>query len=587
MVIQHGVPEATEVDNGSAKSAIGSTGRAVVLTFGLLSPAKGIEVVLDALPSVVSRHPEVLYIVVGATHPQVRREQGEEYRDSLAAQVVRLGLEDHVRFEDRYVDLDELCLFLAAADIYVTPYHSVDQIVSGTLAYAVGTGRAVVSTPYPYAQELLADGRGRLVPYADPAALATEFNALLDDTVGTEHMRSLAFEFGRQMTWPAVAQQYATLFAEVVDSHQQPQRAWQPPLERPSPSFAYLRALTDDTGVFKHAWNAVPDRVHGYCTDDVGRALVAAIHGVARRDDPTAASLVPTYLSFLKAAQREDGRFDNLLGYDRRFVPDTASEDTLGQALWGLGTLVSASTDDAWRAAARAMFDQALAPASELIAPRAAAYAISGLYGYLERLPGALAARRVMQRLATGLESRLDDHRSSDWHWFEPHLTYANAKKPHALLLAGRACENPAWIAAGVASLDFLIRMTFVDGRFDFVGNAGWYPRGGRRAEFGQQPIEAGYTAEACIVAYEITGASHYLELAHAAVEWLVGRNRLGVALYDPISGRCADGLDRHGASANAGAESTVCALLALLAVPAPARVARLREERPAAAAPE
>jgi glycosyltransferase involved in cell wall biosynthesis len=567
-VIPHGVPNMAAVEPDDAKAAIGAEGRFVVLTFGLLSAAKGIEVALDALPAVVAAHRDVLYIVLGPTHPQVQRVDGEAYRTSLRSQVSRLGLEDHVRFDDRYVDLEDLCLFLSAADLYVTPYHNVEQIVSGTLAYAVGLGRAVVSTPYRYAQELLAEARGRLVPFADPAALAGALNVLISDPAGRARMRKLAHDHGRRMTWPAVAHAYQKLFADVVESHEQRPAAPPVQLVRPTPSFAYLRSLTDDTGVFQHACHGVPDRIHGYCTDDIGRALVAAVRGVARCDDPVAATLLPTYLSFLRSAQREDGRFANLLGYDRCFVTGTDSEDTLGQAVWGLGTVVSGSTEEGWRALACELLGRAVPAVAELTAIRAAAYAICGLHGYLERLPGALAVRRVMQRLAAGLESHLDEHHTPGWAWFEPKLTYGNAKVPHALLLAGRACDHERWITTGLTTLDFLVEVTFVAGRFDFVGNAGWYPRGGPRAQYGQQPIEAGYMAEACMEAYGVTGGLRYLELAQAAVDWFLGRNRLGQPLYDPATGRCADGLDRHGVSDNGGAESVVCALLALLAVP-------------------
>ena len=281
-------------------------------------------------------------------------------------------------------------------------------------------------------------------------------------------------------------------------------------------------------------------------------------------------ALVPTYLSFLGWAQRDDGRFENLLGYDRRFVPGSESEDTLGQAVWGLGTVVACSPDDGWRSMAVHLVDRALPATAELRSTRGRAYAIGGLYGYLERYPGALAVRRVLERLAGRLEASLAEHRGPGWVWFDDELTYANAKMPHAMLLAGRAVDRERWLAAGLETLDFLLDLTFVNGRFDFVGNEGWYPRAGRRAVYGQQPIEAGYTAEACMVAYEVTGDVRYLASARAAVEWFAGRNRQGVALYDPITGRCADGLDRHGVSRNAGAESVLSALLGLLAVPSP-----------------
>lgn len=574
LTIPHGVPDAAGVDLETAKRAVGAEGRTLLMTFGLLSSAKGIEDVLDALPAVIAEHPDVLYVVLGATHPHVNRDHGESYRESLVDRVGRLGIGDHVSFDDRYVDLDELRRFLSATDIYVTPYHSVEQIVSGTLAYAVGVGCAVVSTPYPYAEELLADGRGRLVPFRDPPALGAALSGLLGDDGARTEMRRLAHEHGRSMRWPAVAQTYTDVFADVAATHERSPVRWSPSAAAaaalPRPSFTYLRTLTDDCGVFQHAPHAVPERRHGYCTDDVGRALVAAVLGADRLGDPTAAAMVPTFLSFLSAAQRDDGRFDNLLGFDRRFVGDSATEDTLGQAVWGLGTVVAESTDDGWRTLAGRLVNEALPAVTELRATKSVAYAICGLCAYLERFPGALAARRGVRQLADLLVARLAARRSPGWNWFDAELTYANAKVPESLLHAGRTCDEPSWVAAGLSTLDFLIDTTFVADRFDFVGNDGWFVSGGDRATFGQQPIEAGYTVSACVAAYESTGEERYLEHAFAAAEWLVGRNRLGVALYDADSGRCVDGLDRHGASTNAGAESTICAILGLLALPAP-----------------
>jgi hypothetical protein len=487
-----------------------------------------------------------------------------------------------VTFVDRYVDLDELCQHLAATDVYITPYRGAEQIVSGTLAYAVGMGRAVVSTPYRYAVEMLGDGRGSLVPFGDAGALAAAVDGLLADDEARAAVQRRAREHGRSMTWPAVASSYADLFAEVIAEHQRRPVPWTP-VEVPRPSFAFLRRLTDDTGCFQHATHGIPDRAHGYCTDDVGRAIVAAVQGQARLGDPVASSLIPTYLSFLAAAQRPDGSFDNLLTFDRRPVPRSDSEDTLGQALWGLGETVCGATDAGARALAAELVGRSLPAAGRLTATRAMAYALVGLRGHLERFPGAVATATTMRLLAARLASRLADHRGPGWAWFDDALTYGNAKVPEALLVTGRALEHGGWVADGLTALDFLLETTTSAGTFDFVGNEGWLRRGGTAAAFGQQPIEAGYTAQACMVAYEITGDESYLGHARSAVEWLLGRNRLGVALYDPATGRCADGVDRHGASDNVGAESVVCALLGLLALPTAGHRGRAGDESSAA----
>jgi len=573
-MIPHGVPDLPFADVSRPKTAIGAEDRSVLMTFGLLGPDKGIEVALDALPAVVAEHPEVLYIVLGATHPEIVRHHGEQYRDQLVAQVERLGLEDHVLFENRYVDLDVLCRYLAATDLYLTPYHGTEQIVSGTLAYAVGLGCGVVSTPYPYARELLADGRGRLVPFDDPATLGAALLELIGDRSARESMQRQAYDHARSMTWPAVATAYRALFDEIGgDPRARRQTAHQGPVlargqALPAPTFSYLRLLTDDTGVFQHTRHGVPDRRHGYCTDDVGRALVAAVGGMTKRGNAHAAALVPTYLSFLHLATRDDGRFENVMGYDRRFLAGTASQDTLGQAVWGLGTVVGSAPDRGWRSLAGELVDQALPALADLQHTKAVAYAICGLHPYLRRYPGALDARRVHDHLAELLVGRVATHSSGDWTWFDDALTYANPKAPEALLLAAESSNRPDWAELGLVTLDFLLDATFVDQRFDFVGNDGWRHRCGPRAIYGQQPIEAGYTAEACMVAYRRTGEPRYLRMAEAAVRWLLGANRSGQALYDAATGRCRDGLDRHGVSSNSGAESAICALLGLLAMP-------------------
>ena len=563
-VIPHGVPAGPRIDQDKAKDGIVARGRTVLLTFGLLSPGKGIEVVIEALPAVVAEHPDVLYVVLGATHPHVLRD-GDDYRTGLQARAQELGVLDHVRFVDRYVDLEELRRHLAASDVYITPYHGSDQIVSGTLAYAVGSGCVVVSTPYAYARELLADGRGELVPFRDPVAMAETLTALLGDDERRAELARRSRAHGEAMSWPAVGAAYQELFAEVIARHE----ARPLPLVRrevPAPRFDHLRALTDDVGVFQHAPHGIPERAHGYCTDDVGRALVVAVEG-AVRGDAVAAGLVPGYLSFLQDAQQPNGRFANLMGFDRRFQESTASQDTLGQAVWGLGVTVGLSPDPHWRALAAEVLERAVPASAHLNATRAVAYAMTGLVGYLQHFPGALSVQRVLRTLAERQLHRLTAHSRGEWTWFDDALTYGNAAVPAALLLAGRALGEPAWVDAGTRTLDFLLERTFDDGRFEPVGNEGWFDRDGHKAVYGQQPVEAGLTVRACVTAYDLTGEPRYRDAATGAAQWLLGANRLGLQLYDPDTGRCADGLDRHGASHNAGAESTICALLALLAL--------------------
>jgi len=578
-LLHHGVPEAPFVDPNYYKDKFGVEGRLVLLTFGLLSRNKGIELMPNALPTVVHAHPEVVYIILGATHPEVRRSEGEAYRLALQRQVRALHLEDHVVFYDRYVDLPELLEYLGACDIYVTPYQAQEQIVSGTLAYAVGLGKAVVSTPYLYAEELLADGCGQLVPFGDAPALARTLITLIENEVERHRMRKLAYAYGQQMIWSEVAKGYRTLFERVVTTHRQQclarpvHKLNQVSYALPEIKLEHLRRLTDDTGIIQHATYGVPDRRFGYTADDAARALVVTLMHYRQCGDAVALDLAMRYLSFLAYAQLPDGHFHNMMSYPRQFLDERGSEDTLGRALWGLGTTVALAPGEGMRALARERFERAL-DALALRHPRALAYAICGLYNFLQRYDGAALVRRKLVECAEQLVvwyewSCVEDHEMSAgaWRWFGDALTYANAKMPQALLLAYDVTGTARFRHIGLASLDFLLAETYHDGYFDFIGNQGWYRRGGARAILGQQPIEAGYTAEACLTAYDLTGEQRYLHLARAAAEWLLGRNCFSARLYDLATGACADGLDPQGPSLNQGAESVICALLTLIVV--------------------
>lgn len=573
--IHHGVPDAPFVDPNYYKDKFGVEGRLVLMTFGLLSRNKGIEMVLEAMPKVVAAYPRAVYIVLGATHPEVKRREGEDYRLWLRRRVRELGLEDHVMFYDRYVDLAELLEFIGACDIYVTPYKAMDQIVSGTLAYAVGMGKAVVSTPYLYAEELLASGRGRLVDVGDSDGLATTLVKLIENRAGRHRMRKKAYEYGRQMIWSEVANRYLELFERASTAY--PNKRLTPRIRKltaagydlPEIKLDHLIRLTDDTGIMQHATCGVPDRRFGYSTDDAARALVVTLKHYDQYGDEVAIDLATRYLSFLSYAQLEDGRFHNFMSYSRDFLDDQGSEDTLGRALWGLGTAVRYSPTEGMRALARSMFERSM-EVLDFEHPRAMAYAICGLYNFLHRYDGAPPVRRKLTELAQQLAEIYERGSDKEWRWFGDEMTYANAKMPEAMLLAYRATGDEQFKKIGFESLEFLLEQTYRDGRFDFIGNQGWYRRGEERAVLSQQPIEAGYTAEACLVAQEVSGDQRYLELAEAAAEWLLGRNRLGARLYDFATGACADGLNPHGPSLNQGAESVICGLLTLLTVSEP-----------------
>ncbi|MCX8118125.1 MAG: glycosyltransferase family 4 protein [Desulfobacterota bacterium] len=570
--IHHGIPDTPFVDPNFYKDRFQVEGRFVLLTFGLLNPNKGIELVLEALPLVAEKYPKVAYIILGATHPEVKRLRGEEYRLSLQRKVTKLGLESHVFFYNRFVDLQELCEFIGACDLYITPYRSREQITSGTLAYALGMGKPVISTPYWYAQEMLAEERGILVDFGDVEGMANAILEMIENEPKRHQMRKRAYEFGRTMVWREVGKEYLRVFETVLSRvHKIPtRRAFEQTFTQqdalPEVTLDHLCRLTDDTGLIQHATYGIPDRRHGYSTDDAGRALVVVLQFYDQYREQRALELAERYLSFLAYAQREDGRFHGFMDYQRKFIDEVGSEDTQGRALWGLGCAVSLGPHDPFRALAKELFERAIQNL-HLNHPRSLAYAIFGFWYFLQRYEGATAIRRGLIAFSDRLVEAYEANREKDWRWFHGALTYGNAKIPQALLLAYHLTGTARYREVGLESLDFLTQELFNGDYFDLVGNSRWYERGHPKATFSQQPIDAGYLTEAYATAYRLTQKEEYLRLAQAAFEWFLGRNRLGLSLYDFSRGACFDGIDPHGINQNQGAESIICFLLANLAL--------------------
>ncbi len=573
--IHHGIPDVPFVDPNYYKDQFGVEGRKVVLTFGLLSPGKGIEYMIDALPHVVENHPEVVYIVLGATHPHVKKEQGEAYRFSLQQRARELGVDQHLLFHNRFVDLKELCEFLGAADIYVTPYLKREQIVSGTLAYALGTGKATISTPYWYAEEMLGNGRGRIVPFEDPEALAAQVNDLFAHEVERHAMRKRAYTYCRQMVWKEVARSYLEVFKNVKQERENRPRAVfkaktmeAVPREMPQPKLDHLIRLTDDVGILQHAKFMVPDRHHGYCTDDNARALIAVLMAQdIIHDSERITDLACTYVSFLHHAFNEStGRFRNFMGYDRRWVEEEGSQDSHGRAIWGLGEGIALSRSDHLTGAALSVFEKALPALLQFTAPRAWAFGLVGIHAYLRKFSGDSEVRRAREKLANRLFTLYQDCATDDWPWIEDTLTYANGKIPQALILSGQWLQRGDMLDAGLRSLEWLMYIqTDPKGHFVPIGNHGWYPRGGERARFDQQPIEALGMIEACREAYNVTKDDKWISHAQRCLDWFLGRNDLQTPLYDYLTGGCCDGLNADGSNRNQGAESTLAWILSLL----------------------
>ena len=574
--IHHGIPDVPFIDANFYKDQFGVEGRIVLLTFGLLSPNKGIEYVIEALPLIRARFPNVVYLVVGATHPHVKRQDGESYRLQLQRLARSLGVDGHVIFHNRFVSLQELVEFIGAADVYVTPYLEEAQIVSGTLAYSFGSGKAVVSTPYWYAEELLAENRGRLVAMRDAEALAASVLDLLENETARHAMRKRAYLEGREMIWPIVAERYLASFARAVEERTHvPRPVFQAkglderPGELPPLDLRHLRHMTDSTGVLQHAMFSVANYSEGYCTDDNARALVVTtfLEELGEGDDIEGVlSLATRYLAFIAHAfNPANGWFRNFLSYERRWLDEAGSEDSHARALWGLGSVAGRSRRDSMRDLASQLFVRALPAALEAKAPRAWAFTLVGVQEFLRQSYGHSLSQQVREELAGRLLALYTQHSTPDWRWFEPRLTYVNAKLPHALFMCGHWMEREDMVDAGLHALRWLTEVQQGEaGHFVPIGN-GWYERGGERSRFDQQPLEAQATVSACLEAHRITGDAEWMGEARRAFDWFLGRNDLQAPLYDSGTGGCRDGLHPDRPNANQGAESTLAFLMSLV----------------------
>ncbi len=552
-------------------------GKAVLLTFGLLSPNKGIENVIQALPQILAKHKNVVYIVAGATHPHILRREGDRYRSYLQALAREVGVESNVIFHNRFVSPEEMVAFIGAADIYITPYRHEAQVVSGTLAYALGAGKAIISTPYWHAIELLDDRRGALVPFQDSDAIARKAVELLDTPAIRHAMRKRAYIYARDMVWESVAQGYMASFEQArADRARQPRAMFadgspEKCLDQlPALKLDHLHRLTDDTGILQHATFAVPNYSEGYATDDNARALLLAvlIEQLGGTESAGIEKLAARYLAFLgHAFNPENGRFRNFLTYERKWTEAAGSEDSHGRSLWALGTVLGRSQNHALRGAAGRLFEIAVPAVLAFSSPRAWAFALLGIQEYLDSFPGDRDAQQMRSVLATRLLELYGSNQSAEWNWFEDVLAYSNARLPQAVLIAGRRSSDTLMVSAALGALSWLteIQRSAENDHFVPIGSQGFYRKGGEKARFDQQPVEAGGAVSACLEAFRATGEDRWIKEAWSAFNWFLGNNDLQIALYDPSTGGCRDGLHPERVNENQGAESTLAFLMALL----------------------
>jgi glycosyltransferase involved in cell wall biosynthesis len=575
-IIPHGIPDIPLSDSSLYKSQFGVLGRIVLLTFGLLGPGKGIEYAIEALPAIVRRFPNVIYLVLGATHPHLVAREGESYRLSLERLAEDRGVKDNVIFYNRYVSLDDLKEFIGATDIYITPYLNEAQITSGTLAYVFGAGKAVVSTPYWHAQELLAGGRGAIVPFRDSSAIARGVCAFLDDPERLRATQGKAYQMGRDMIWSAVALRYLDSFRRASSDRKANPRAafagWTlagRPYDLPPLSLDHIERLSDGTGIIQHALFTVPNFQEGYSADDNARGfilcnLLGELAGRARAERLD--RLATSYLAYLSAAYNPvTGRFRNFMSHSRNWLEDSGSEDSQARVLWALGLGAGHSRNEGHRKLCVRLFECALPAAQAFGSPRAWAFALLGIHEFLLRFPDNAAARLSRDSLTERLVRMWKDHATENWPWFESRATYENARLSQALILSGRSMPRPEAFEIGLASLRWLASIQKTQaGYFRPIGSNGFYEKGGARADFDQQPVEAQAMVSACLEAFRATRDAAWPREAKRAFEWFLGRNDLGLALYDSGSGGCADGLHPDRVNENQGAESTLAFQLSL-----------------------
>ncbi|WP_346332289.1 glycosyltransferase family 4 protein [Prosthecobacter sp. SYSU 5D2] len=577
-IIPHGIPDMPFAGSDVYKAQFGVEGRHVLLTFGLLGPGKGIEYVIEALPEIVRQHPNVVYLVLGATHPHLIAREGERYRLSLQRLAEDRGVKDHVIFYNQFVSQEDLKEFIGATDIYLTPYLNEAQVTSGTLAYVFGAGKAVVSTPYWHAQELLADGRGALVPFRNAPAISTAVCALLDDPARKQKICQDAYAIGREMIWPAVGRRFLESFQHARADRKAQSRAafagWtlsSRPYALPPLRLDHVVRMSDSTGIYQHAIFNVPNFHEGYCTDDNARSFILCNLLDESGSLPATQSLdglATSYLAFLAAALNyETGRFRNFMSHGRQWLEEAGSEDSHGRALWAVGTGAGRSRNEGHRKLSAQLFQRGLPAVASFTSPRAWTFTLLGIHEYLRHYPDDPKTNvKAMRALLTAKLVKLwNDYATEDWPWFEPGATYDNARICQALILSGQWMPDPEALEIGLKSLRWLVSIQKTQaGHFRPIGSNGFYQRDGERADFDQQPVEAQAMVCACHEAFRATQDPLWPREAKRAFEWFLGRNDLGLPLYDSSTGGCSDGLHADRVNENQGAESTLAFHLAL-----------------------
>ncbi|WP_159517601.1 glycosyltransferase family 4 protein [Sunxiuqinia indica] len=568
-LIEHGVPD-IHFSAEKSKKEFKLESKKVLLTFGFIGRSKGIETVIKALPVIVKKYPELIYIVLGKTHPNVLRHSGEEYRISLLRLVKNLQLENHVIFLNEFIEEQDLFKYLYACDIYITPYLNEAQITSGTLSYAVGVGAAVLSTPYWHAAELLAKGRGKLFNFNDSDDLAETLTELFDNPEELKILKNNAGEYGKKITWPKIGERYVTLAEKILKD--EPSVAIQKETEPdllilPPFSLAHIKRLTDDTGIIQHAKFGIPNLKEGYCLDDNARALLMVLMAYRQKKDRQALELSPIYLSYIHYLQNPDGTFRNFLSFNRNFLDEVGSEDSFGRTIWALGYLLGNPPNDAYYQTGKLVFFDAAPNFEKLTSIRGIANTMIGISYYLKSNPSDDSMTERLRNLANGLMKHYNENQTDDWNWFESLLAYDNGILPLALLHSAEILNDQRITETAIESMNFLTSHTLKDNYLSIIGNEKWYKKEGERSVFAQQPIDAMAMVLMYHRAYLVTKDKDYLNKLHTSFLWFLGENDLRMSLYDFETKGCCDGFESYGVNRNQGAESSLAYLISHLTV--------------------
>ncbi|MBN1907818.1 MAG: glycosyltransferase family 4 protein [Deltaproteobacteria bacterium] len=567
--IEHGVPD-IHFNQAQSKKEFHLENKKVLTTFGFISRNKGIETVIKALPKVIEKFPEVLYMVLGKTHPNVLRYSGEEYRVYLQHLVNSLNLSKHVFFLNEFINQKELFKYLSASDIYVTPYLNEAQITSGTLSYAIGVGSAVVSTPYWHASELLADGRGRLFDFNDSDGLSSIFMELLDKPDMLKELRGKAYNYGRKITWPKTGEKYIAVTKKVLAEKPEVSEKKETildPLILPPFSLAHIKRLTDDTGIIQHAKFGIPNLKEGYCLDDNARALLMVLMAYRQKKNTLALELSPIYISYIHYMQNKDGTFRNFLSFSRNFLDEVGSEDSFGRTIWALGYLLANAPNDAYYRTGKLIFFDASPNFEKLKSIRGIANSMVGISYYLRSKPNDDSMIERLRDLALKLVRHYEENSTPDWKWFEPLLAYDNGILPLALLHAAEILKDERITRTALETMSFLTEITLKDGYLSIIGNEKWYKKDGERSMFAQQPVDALAMVLMYHQAFHLTKDKEYLNKLFACFMWFLGENDLRMSLFDFETKGCCDGFENYGVNRNQGAESSLAYLISHLTV--------------------